>query len=101
MFDEVYWLIDCVNRFVDAVYALKDEVVTKLLTFTAVALTLIVATEPTTEAVIDAPTKFNAVAEPNDTPSSLISTPLPDSTNASTCASNIAILPLNDDESIL
>jgi predicted GTPase len=37
---------------------------------TADAFTLIVATAPTNDAVILAPTKFNAVAAPNETPSS-------------------------------
>jgi len=59
------------------------------------------AIEPVTFTAIVGPTKFNDVAAPCDTPSSNITTPLPDNTNASTCASNIAILPENDDESIL
>jgi hypothetical protein len=59
------------------------------------------ACEPVTFTAIVGPTKFNVVAAPNDVPSSLITTPQPDNTNASTCDSSIAILPENDDESTL
>lgn len=59
------------------------------------------ACEPVTLTCIVGPTKFRVVAVPCDIPSSLITTPEPESTNASTCASSIAIEELTDDESIL
>ena len=42
------------------------------------------ACEPVIFTAIVGPTKFKVVAAPNDVPSSLITTPLPDNTNEST-----------------